>query len=173
MLDSIRQKINDFHLIRKSGLFAYRWYYNQNQKIYKQVSSSIWWPWRDTNIIPLNLIARIWPHPIWHYLANYQILKLDPNPFFSSQLYLQQNPDVKSLRMNPLIHHLRHGQYENRRYPASHLFWQYHKVLNKLGVKDYSLDIQGSNFTFGEPKPDKIDKPKIAVQLHLPHWSKI
>jgi hypothetical protein len=40
----------------------------------------------------------------------------DPNPFFSSRTYLKLNPDVAISGMNPLVHFVRYGAAEGRRF---------------------------------------------------------
>lgn len=53
-----------------------------------------------------------------HFLAHAHVPGHDPGPGFSMELYLQQNPDVASAGMNPLLHYLRHGRSEGRKAPV-------------------------------------------------------
>ena len=42
-----------------------------------------------------------------------------PNKVFNTKYYLEQNPDVKSAGMNPLVHYLEYGKKEGRRIQPS------------------------------------------------------
>ncbi|MBB6123744.1 glycosyltransferase involved in cell wall biosynthesis [Sphingobium subterraneum] len=49
-----------------------------------------------------------------HYETHGAALALDPNRFFSTEWYLQHNPDVAAAGINPLVHYLKHGSSEGR-----------------------------------------------------------
>lgn len=49
-----------------------------------------------------------------HYLERGAAAGRLPNPYFATEWYLRQNPDVARAGMNPLVHYLRHGEAEGR-----------------------------------------------------------
>ena len=55
------------------------------------------------------------PDPIQHYLTIGAKKGYDPNPWFHTTWYLDNNRDVAALGLNPLLHYVRHGAAENRR----------------------------------------------------------
>ena len=80
--------LRDSIIIKRSGLFQEDWFkkkYNLNVK-----------------------------YPIIYYLKNCIKLSLNPSPNFDTVWYLNQNPDVKESRMNPLVHYIKHGMDEHR-----------------------------------------------------------
>jgi hypothetical protein len=52
--------------------------------------------------------------PAQHYLEFGGFEGRDPSPYFSSQWYLEQYPDVKAAGINPLLHYLQSGLAEGR-----------------------------------------------------------
>jgi glycosyltransferase involved in cell wall biosynthesis len=58
--------------------------------------------------------------PADHYLRQGAALGFDPGPLFSTVRYLADHPDVAREGMNPLVHFLRHGQFEGRMPRAAH-----------------------------------------------------
>lgn len=50
-----------------------------------------------------------------HYFVNGYLGKIDPSPYFNSQYYLSENPDVKQSKVNPLYHYIRLGEAEGRK----------------------------------------------------------
>ena len=53
--------------------------------------------------------------PLEHYLFIGWRLRYDPSAEFSTDGYLNANPDVSAIRMNPLLHFLQHGLAEGRK----------------------------------------------------------
>lgn len=49
-----------------------------------------------------------------HYLEHGAAAGRLPNPYFATDWYLRQNPDVARAGMNPLVHYIRHGEAEGR-----------------------------------------------------------
>lgn len=83
-------------LLRSSGLFDEKWYFEHNG---------------DLRNMELSLIH--------HYLLFGGFEGRDPGPHFSSQIYLNSYPDVKTARINPLVHYLSVGKNEGRvAYPS-------------------------------------------------------
>jgi hypothetical protein len=52
--------------------------------------------------------------PLDHYLLVGWKDRLDPSAEFSTNGYLNANPDVSAIRVNPLLHFLQHGKAEGR-----------------------------------------------------------
>ena len=44
---------------------------------------------------------------------------LDPSPFFSTQSYLEKNPDINAAGINPVIHYEQNGKFEFRPFDCS------------------------------------------------------
>lgn len=63
----------------------------------------------------------------------------DPCDWFSSVAYLELNPDVKKLNVNPFFHYISFGQKENRPYRPSKLKSKknWNKLLQKLLDKEF------------------------------------
>ena len=49
-----------------------------------------------------------------HYLRHGRRYGFEPGPHFSGQRYLERYPDVAAEDIDPLVHYLRYGRYENR-----------------------------------------------------------
>jgi glycosyltransferase involved in cell wall biosynthesis len=56
-----------------------------------------------------------WISDLSHYFVNGHIGKVDPVPYFNSQYYLSENPDVKKSQINPLYHYILEGEEEGRK----------------------------------------------------------
>ena len=54
----LKQKIKDFNLIRKSGLFASSWYFNEYKDIHEDFKKIFLWKYRDSSIFPIAYISR-------------------------------------------------------------------------------------------------------------------
>ena len=54
--------------------------------------------------------------PVDHYVRLGVREGRDPNPMFSTKAYLKLNPDVAVSGMNPLVHFVRYGAAEGRRF---------------------------------------------------------
>ena len=52
--------------------------------------------------------------PLIHFLKYGTVNKLRPSKKFDTAFYLENNQDVINNKINPLIHYIRYGQYENR-----------------------------------------------------------
>lgn len=61
-----------------------------------------------------------------HYLVRGWRQGFDPNPNFSSSIYLQSNPDVRLALINPLLHWVKAGQEEGREAAPSR--WSQNKL---------------------------------------------
>lgn len=88
--------LQDYHLIRTSGLFDPAYYCGQ--------------------MIRMPIFDR---DPIWHYLATGANQGHDPNPYFDTSFYLQMYPDIADAKINPLVHFILQGKME-RRDPGPH-----------------------------------------------------
>lgn len=67
-----------------------------------------------------------------HYLENGYHLSLDPHPEFSSEFYMQANPDVVESGVNPFVHYIMFGKNEGRRVVTSSF------VVNKARAKNWT-----------------------------------
>ncbi|HMP62872.1 MAG TPA: hypothetical protein PKA17_07285, partial [Phenylobacterium sp.] len=52
--------------------------------------------------------------PVQHYVHGGWREGRDPAPWFSTSLYLAENPDIAALGLNPFAHYLAHGEAEAR-----------------------------------------------------------
>jgi lipopolysaccharide biosynthesis protein len=83
-------------VIERSGLFDKEWYLKQNPDV------SEWWH----------------SNPVRHYVVFGAKERRDPSRSFSTQAYLEHNPDVAAAAVNPLAHFILHGVAEGRKsYP--------------------------------------------------------
>lgn len=80
---------NAYDIILYSGLFDEEWFHN-----YYSLDKSV--------------------NPIIYYIDYYLIYGLNPSPDFDSIWYLEQNPKVKEIKMNPFVHYILHGKKEGR-----------------------------------------------------------
>lgn len=64
-------------------------------------------------------VAKWGGDPLLHFLTIGWIEGRDPNPDFSLGFYIRHNKDMQSLKTNPFLHYLRHGQKERWRRSAS------------------------------------------------------
>jgi GT2 family glycosyltransferase len=63
-----------------------------------------------------------WRRLIKHYLRQGWRMGFDPAPYFSTQKYLEANPDVKQMDVEPFYHYLRYGRKEGRQvFPSEKL----------------------------------------------------
>ncbi|KAA0577944.1 glycosyltransferase [Azospirillum sp. B21] len=106
--------------------------------------------------------------PAAHYLTVGWIAGIDPSRHFSTSGYLQRNPDVASSGINPLLHFLRTGRAEGRRWgdgingskPADgRLEWKDYEYVCHLAdaslevtkarvdALDFCIALQGADFT--------------------------
>lgn len=57
----------------------------------------------------------------WHYRVRGWIERRDPAPWFSSEQYLEDNPDVAAADIDPFLHYLTRGRFEGREItPSKH-----------------------------------------------------
>lgn len=66
-------------------------------------------------------------NPVLHFLENWSRLRINPNPVFDGNYYIEVNSDVQHGGSNPLIHYIRWGRNEGRQpsrqfHPATYLF---------------------------------------------------
>jgi len=76
---------------------------------------------------------------IEHYVLDGWKVGNDPCQWFSNDAYLDLNPDVKKLKVNPFFHYLNFGQQENRPYRPSKLKSKqsWNKLMHKLLSKEF------------------------------------
>lgn len=79
------------HVIRRSGLFDFSWYLENNADV-----------------------ARAGFDPVLHYVRYGAREGRDPAPWFPSRSYWRANPDVFEDGMNPFYHYIRYGRTEGR-----------------------------------------------------------
>jgi SAM-dependent methyltransferase len=84
-------RLNEYFLIRRSGLFDKDWYLAKNPDIVQAKKN-----------------------PFLHYLLYGGFEGRDPSTCFCSHLYLDSYEDVKKAGINPLIHYLKYGEKEGR-----------------------------------------------------------
>lgn len=81
-------KLNEYEIIKNSGLFDEDWYLlNYNEVI---------------------------GDPIRHYIDIGSKVNYNPSPSFDCEWYLDKYDDVKKSNLNPFVHYIKYGQYENR-----------------------------------------------------------
>lgn len=88
-------------------------------------------------------------NPITHYLTEGVKKGFNPNPFFDTKWYLNENPDVKNANMNPFIHYVEYGIYEGR-LPKLLSWDEFFKGLKNLkstlkGRENYLFLVNDSN----------------------------
>lgn len=83
------QSKNAYDVILFSGLFDDEWFH----KYYSL----------DKNV-----------NAIMYYLNYYSVYGLNPSQDFDSIWYLEENPNVKKIGMNPFVHYILHGRKEGR-----------------------------------------------------------
>ncbi len=83
----------DLRVIRKSGVFELSFYQSQCSGL----------PFANIN------------DAIRHYATSSLGNRLNPNPFFDTRYYLDQNPDVASSGIDPLFHYIVYGEAEGRK----------------------------------------------------------
>lgn len=78
--------------------------------------------------------------PLGHYAARGWRERLDPAPWFSVARYLDANPDVATLRIDPFFHYLQHGRWEGRDvYPSEHAARYFAPQLRAGAASAWSL----------------------------------
>lgn len=81
---------DSYNVILYSGLFNEEWF----AKYYSLEKT-------DVNLIK-------------YYLDYYLVYGLNPSPEFDSMMYLENNPDVKKVGINPFVHYILYGRNEGR-----------------------------------------------------------
>lgn len=74
--------------------------------------------------------------PLWHYLDRGWKSGLNPSPLFDTEYYLESNPDVVAIKLNPLFHYLAYGVGERRSPVRSSL-----QALNERSAASAPLEI--------------------------------
>lgn len=157
------KNISDFFLIKKEGLFYNDWYINKYLRSEK-LDNSLLWKLRDMGVPVISSLSRAITNPIWHYIANGNSGKFDPNPFFDSIIYLKNNSNIGVMKINPLIHYLKFRKFNLKYYPYSTYYFEYIRLLKKLNVKEFLLNdlLKKHNHI--------SDHFKIAVHIHLHYF---
>ena len=86
----------NYKLIYNSCLFDREWYVKEYFKAYDSTFE-----------------------PIFHYLIEGSDNGYNPNAFFDTNYYLNMNKDVKKAGINPLLHYVKHGKKEGRKFSNS------------------------------------------------------
>lgn len=81
-----------------------------------------------------------------------------PNPYFDVPFYLERNPDVRDLGLNPLVHYLRYGEAEHR-WPSLHFDPDWFRACHSLGAGDHCLSHLMSQLTIQELSPNPGFEP--------------
>lgn len=90
------------------------------------------------------------------YEKNWLNFDLKPNNWFDPLFYVEQNPDVKNFKYNPLYHYLLYGFFENRiiKKETHNWFFKYKdKKYNEIKIKNKSKS-----------------SPNILIHLHLHYY---
>ena len=85
------KRLQEYFLIKKSGLFDVKYYFQTYTEIEK---------------LKIN--------PILHYIKNGWHEGKNPSPNFDTVYYLRENKDIRKARINPLVHFIQFGQAEGR-----------------------------------------------------------
>jgi glycosyltransferase involved in cell wall biosynthesis len=116
-------KIGDYFLVKKSGLFDEDYYCLQ---------------YPDVRRADLD--------PLWHFVISGWRENRNPNPNFNCGLYLSLNPDATTNRINPLIHFIKFGNKEDcRKYSQKVIFTETHESnlnsssLDEVAIKNLQL----------------------------------
>ena len=83
----------------------------------------------------------------------------DPNPNFSTTLYLRANPDIATAQINPLIHYLTDGRREGRALVESEAVW------NPAGVLTGSEGVDAQWYLARYPEA----KASVTAAAHYAH----
>jgi len=100
-------KIINYYIIKTSNFFNKQYYINTYLQSEKQ----------DID-------------PVKHYLDIGWKLGYNPSEKFTTNLYLELNPDVKEANINPLLHYLKHGKWQGRK-PNHYNETLIRKIYNK------------------------------------------
>jgi hypothetical protein len=82
--------------IRRSGLFYHVYYRSQ---YYQEIKAGRY---------------LLWLSPVLHYVCFGTHENRNPNPFFDTEYYLENNPDVVESGQNPLVHYILKGAVQRR-----------------------------------------------------------
>ncbi len=99
---ALLNKLRDYDLVRKSGLFDSGFY-----------------------LAAYPDVAQAGVDPVRHYLDTGWKEGRNPSAAFNTTLYLKVNRDVEQAGLNPLVHYLKFGRQEGRRISVPELFQQY------------------------------------------------
>ena len=93
-----------------------------------------------------------------HYIYYGSKKGYNPSPLFNSDEYIKLNPDLKSLKINPLIHYLLYGKSENRKISLPH-----HENIPQFENKNITT----------KPKRNKTKNRKIKGLFNKPSKDKL
>ncbi len=99
---ALLNKLRDYDLVKKSGLFDSGFYLSAYPDV-----------------------AQAGIDPVRHYLETGWKEGRNPSAGFDTTLYLKVNRDVEQAGLNPLVHYLKFGRQEGRRISVPELFQQY------------------------------------------------
>ncbi|MGJ8522729.1 Undecaprenyl-phosphate 4-deoxy-4-formamido-L-arabinose transferase [Carnimonas sp. R-84981] len=118
--------------------------------------------------------------PELHYIRHGWKSGLDPHPGFSTSWYLAQYPDVAAGGINPYIHYLKFGAFEERSPSASGYIsdipqlswtpvWHYHQAwigFVRLGITGLIDQANASDV----PSSSQLDSARTDAQWYLAKW---
>ncbi|MDZ4370700.1 MAG: hypothetical protein U1C74_04675 [Phenylobacterium sp.] len=97
--------------------------------------------------------------PLWHYRVAGWLEPRDPAPWFSTQDYLTDNPDVADAGVEPFAHYLTTGRFEGRDIAPSRHAWGY------LGSQGWSAPAWGGERRGGRPGQAAGGGPSASLSL--------
>ena len=132
-------KVDDLRLILASSLFNYEWYISHN------------------NIDKNSRKEKVFVD----FLLNSKFFTKNPSSLFDAVAYLNNNPDIISAKINPLLHFIKHGKIEKRKnitvaddysndlfiienskfFDKNYYVNHYSKFLGKLSAAEHYLSI--------------------------------
>ena len=128
-----RHLISDTNLIKTSGLMDEKWYFQTYPELKDVVEDAA-----------------------QHYILNGALTYKNPGPNFDTRFYLNENPDVKPYRINPLVHYIKYGKSEGRIATPASTTWPVTNARIQC-IKEISISPELAIFVTYAPK-GKIKK---------------
>lgn len=100
----------DSYLIFKSGMFDTNFYLDKNPDVLNKLSSGFFYNLSLNEKRIFRIIGKAMVHPIRHYVWHGAAEGRDPSASFITKYYLNRNIDVKSSKVNPLVHYVTNGK---------------------------------------------------------------